>query len=516
MVRDFGPDEWLDWAADRDGEFEFEASRLDLSTGETVVVTERVLVISRVSDGRARVSETDHALVSLFSAPACGMGKRMRVRFEPVAGGPAQWTPYRDCDGVGSMNFLLAGMLADTDYVAQAEFDDGGRVDRSIPFRTGSLPALSWGTDVVKAAGAGSSHPYLISTSGGSQVATDLLGNVAWFNPAPVSYMTSFDPGGKMWGFVEDGSLAVERQLIRKVDLLGHTVLETNAERVNQQLMAMGKRTITGFHHEVRTISGGRVVALASVEQLMTDVQGPGTVDVLADMIIVFDEDLQVVWTWDAFDHLDPRRVATLGEVCPPLGAGCPPILLAPVANDWTHGNAVHQTPDGDLLYSARHQDWLIKIRYGNGDGDGKVIWKLGRDGDFQYQGAELFPWFSHQHDASFEGLDRIMVFDNGNLRITENGGGQSRGQVMQIDEQARTMSLVLNADLGVYAQAVGSAQSLGGGRYHFNAGLVYAGRAIQAFAFEVDSAGKSLSTLHSNTLIYRSIRLRDLYGSTQ
>ena len=36
--------------------------------------------------------------------------------------------------------------------------------------------------------------------------------------------------------------------------------------------------------------------------------------DVLGDMIVVFDEDLQVVWSWDTLDHLDVSRKALLGE----------------------------------------------------------------------------------------------------------------------------------------------------------------------------------------------------------
>ncbi len=100
------------------------------------------------------------------------------------------------------------------------------------------------------------------------------------------------------------------QQAIRKVDLVGLTVLETNAAQVNEQLVAMGRRPISGFHHEVRTLPDGRILALADVEQILTDVQGPGPVDVLGDMIIVFDPNLQVLWTWDTFDHLDTARLA--------------------------------------------------------------------------------------------------------------------------------------------------------------------------------------------------------------
>ena len=66
------------------------------------------------------------------------------------------------------------------------------------------------------------------------------------------------------------------------------TLLETNAARVNEQLLAMGKRQITAFHHEARPLEW-RLAVLGDVEQILTDVQGPGPVDVVGDMIVVLD-----------------------------------------------------------------------------------------------------------------------------------------------------------------------------------------------------------------------------------
>ena len=60
-------------------------------------------------------------------------------------------------------------------------------------------------------------------------------------------------------------------------------------------------------------------------------------------------------------------------------------LFNAAKANDWTHGNSVSLTYDGNLIYSARHQDLVYKIAYANGAGDGHVIWKLGKDGDFAW-----------------------------------------------------------------------------------------------------------------------------------
>ncbi len=200
---------------------------------------------------------------------------------------------------------------------------------------------------------------------------------------------------------------------------------ETNAARVSEQLVALGRRPINAFHHEARPLPGGGILVLADNEEILTNVQGPGPVDVIGDEILVLDENLQLVWAWDAFEHLDTSRMAVLGETCP-SGAGCAPYYLAPTANDWLHGNSVQLTPDGQILYSSRHQDWLVEIRYDNGLGDGSVLWRLGKDGDFQYTSSDPYPWFSHQHDASFQmtpdGL-RLLVFDDGNTRVLANPG---------------------------------------------------------------------------------------------
>ena len=100
-------------------------------------------------------------------------------------------------------------------------------------------------------------------------------------------------------------------------------------------------------------------------------------------------------------------------------------------ANDWTHGNAIQLTPDGNLLYSSRHQDWLVKIAYGDGTGDGHVIWKMGKDGDFQINSNDPYPWFSHQHDANFtaSGPTKLLVFDDGNSRVAALGAATAAGR---------------------------------------------------------------------------------------
>jgi arylsulfate sulfotransferase len=269
----------------------------------------------------------------------------------------------------------------------------------------------------------------------------------------------------------------------------------------------MGKSRIGSFHHEARFLSDGKILVLASVERILDNVQREGRVNVLGDAIVVLDRDLNVTWYWDGFDHLDVKRMATLGNLCNP--AACPPLYLAPEANDWTHGNAVAETPDGHLIVSMRHQDWVIKLDYAHGFGSGAVLWRLGKGGDFRLESGDDNDWFSHQHDPEFEADGTLTVFDNGNVRRNSDPTANSRGQALQLDESTLTARLVHNADLGVYSVAVGSAQLLDNGNYFFDCGFLADGTAVSV---EVTPLGVPVHTLYSSAPEYRTFRMRDMY----
>jgi len=515
IVQDYGPVDTLAWAARKhEGNYEIEVSVRNLDAGSESKASSLFEFQSLVTAGRPVVTPTANPLVFLFSAPTCASGSRMHVQFQ-MAGGPVQNTPYEACSEGLSMNFYLAGMQTRTQYTARHIVESGSASVQGplVTFTTGDLPANLYSDTILVPSNNLASNPILLGAPlGANPVASDLSGNVLWYGPEGMTFLTRAESGGEFWGIVETPGADPSRQVVRKFDLAGMTLLESNAARVNEQLRALGKRTITAFHHEARTIAGGRIAVLAGVEQILTNVQGAGPVDVLGDMIVVLDGDLRVVWTWDAFDNLDVSRPATLGEVCP--GAGCPPYYLAAAANDWTHGNAIQETADGNLLYSTRNQDWLIKLSYDGGNGDGHIIWRLGNHGDFGILSTDPYPWFTHQHDGNFETADptRLMVFDDGNTRVAVMQGGNSRGQVLQIDEVNRLATPILNADLGVYSLAVGSAQLLRDGNYHFDAGFVLENGTIDSYSFEVNAGGAIVYDAHQNTILYRTFRMTDMY----
>src|SRR5262249_35059228 len=140
---------------------------------------------------------------------------------------------------------------------------------------------------------------------------------------------------------------------------------------------------------------------------------------------------------------------------------------------DWTHANSVAWSPaDGNLIVSLRSQDWVLKIDYANGTGDGHVIWRLGPGGDFKLNATGPSPWFTHQHDVRYINATTLLVFDDGNVRQSKDPHAQSRGQELILDEKTMVATLVVNARLGDYAFALGSAQMLPNGNLDFDSGI--------------------------------------------
>lgn len=512
--RDFGPENTFQWTdADYPGDFDIEVAARDRASNNVSLTSSRYTLLANVNSDRPVLIETANPLVLLYSGPPCDAGSRMKVRFQS-ADGFTQDTPYKQCASGLSMNFYLAGLRAGIEYFAYHIIDTGDSFESGpvITHITAALQADLPATTILKGPPPDTSDPIILQENVfASQLATDLAGNVVWFYPgAPLSFMTRPTGSGTFLGIVQDSQGDPWRQLLREFNLVGLTVRETNAGRVNEQLKILGKRTINAFHHEALRLPDGNIAVLAGVEQLLTGIQGPGPVDVLGDMLIVLDGNLNVVWTWDSFDHLDTKRTATLGEQC--LPNACPPLQLSRFANDWTHANAIEPTPDGNLLVSFRNQDWIVKINYDSGEGNGDVLWRLGNGGDFQLVPANPTMWFSHQHDPRYEPLStsRLMVLDNGNLRRDTDPNAASRGQILQLDEQSRTATIVLNSDLGRYSLAVGSTEKLSNGHYWFDAGFLPDASGVSD---EVDSSGRSFFSVRTAAPVYRSYRLADMYS---
>jgi arylsulfate sulfotransferase len=472
----------------------------------------------------------------LFSAPSCAAGSSMRVSFQQQSKAtPATTTNWVKCLPPHTRTFEIAGMYASTTYQMFSQTLTSGKITNgtTLNFTTGALPAgivfpnfkviLPPGpqTDTTDSVILHNVVQYI--TGSEPDVATDLSGNILWYyyvNGTP-PLITRPLPDGSMLT-LQDGSAwnpaSQKDQFLREIDLAGNITRETNTGAIQQQLLAMGatdagpcnvfsspppvnSACLGAFHHDaIQTLPNGYTAALVDIEKIFP----PGTqgdtsglpVDIIGDMVVVLDNNWQVVWYFDAFQHasgppqLDITRAAVLGETCAANQPGCPPVFLlgtgiAPLAKDWLHGNSLYYWPtdtfggaSNDIILSSRNQDWLMKIDYNNGAGTGNILWLMGPCGAFTFNNIyqDPWPWFSGQHDAGIEmnGVGPLTVFDDGNTRVSPPtgqgsstgcvpgvGSGNSRGMALTVDEATMQVTPVLSADLGVYSDALGSAQLL-------------------------------------------------------
>ena len=517
VLRDFYHPDRFDWVTLDAGLYELKVTARVDSTGETAEATGFILVAS-FGQAVPTVAATTHPLIALYSAPPCAPGGAMLVRFRREGAQFWQYTTPKLCRPSAALNFHVAGLRPDTTYTLQHGVVGGPSpgLGPELTFRSGTpdvpLPVVT--VDTPASAATSFLQSVVLQSVIGNvpysyPVATDLGGEVIWYYPLVQTTLTRPLFGGTMLVLVRDG---VNGRILREIDLAGNVVRETNSLEVSRQLVALGHDPIGVFHHEALRLPNGHTLAIASVERILTDVQGPGPVNVYGEIIVDLDENLQVAWAWNGFDHLDASRVAVLGETCTFEGPGCPALFLDPVANDWLHANSIGYVPDdGNLILSLRHQDWVVKIAYEDGTGSGAVLWRLGPEGDFAVQSEDPWPWFSHQHDAKLAG-GRMLLYDNGNTRVSEMGDGNSRGQTYDLDESTMTATLDMNLDLGAYASALGSAQPLVNGNFHFDNGFLGSPADPSGEAHETRTDGSSAYVSRVNAFVYRSFRMWDLY----
>lgn len=543
MIRDFSQDLLLVWSPEL---YEHEA-RVRIAvrnndTKETAAAELPFRIVSRIKDSRPLVTATAHPLVALFSAPACPQGSQFRVEFRKLGDSVSSRTALEPCRAVRSSNVYVAGMRADSDYQLRAE-TAGGRSAESgawMAFHTGLLdgrfPRVT--VPMPRAGSSGVAEMLLVRSTAlepWRNQATDLDGNVVWSMTSP-AFLTRMISGGRFLVLADGANSQNDMkrwQLLREVDLLGNTLRETNIGRVAEQLEGRGIRSrckkdgqqcVSGFHHEAIRLPNGHTLALAGLERMFPDgAQGSkDPVDVLGDLVVDLDQDFQVSWVWNAFDHMDLNRASLGDEKCQggPGSDGCTPVFLASSANGWLHCNSLYYIAgSGDFLISIPEQDWVVKIDYQGGKGSGKVLWRLGNGGDFQTNSKDPYPWFSYQHDVGFDppGSNRLILFDDGHRRKKKYPEANNRGQVWELNEDGRTAALVMNADLGVYAVAVGSAQSLSGGGFSFESGFINPGPSTFSRTTEVSADGKIVYTQRvDSALTYRSFRVPDLYTAPQ
>ncbi len=508
MVRDFSTQDTFTWDPLQEGSYVIQVTVKDsfgATTGESTSMS--YTATSRVVGSDAVISPTSNPLVALYSAPPSA-GTSMVVEYIAV-GSDSTWketSPQAIVPGQ-STNVIVAGLLPDTTYWMRHVLDDG-TTSAPLSFTTGSLPSNltfpTFATAQAPVSGADTSQDMIlhIGVAGPTNihtVATDLSGNIDWYYDEVAngltSLATSLVPGGTV--LLLGGQGYPSPDTLREINLAGDTLRETNIDAVNAELAALGKPSIINFNHDAERLPNGDTAVLAGSQRTI-DLNGVPTTYV-GDMVIVLDQNFQVAWVWDSFAWLDTNRLPTLGE-----GPG-----------DWTHANSIAWSPaDGNLLVSLRSQDWVVKIDYSNGAGDGHVIWRLGQGGDFTIDSSDPSPWFSHQHDVRYINDTTLVLFDDGNVRQATDPDADSRGQELVLDETTMRATLVVNVDLGIYSGALGSAQMLPDGNLAFTPGFLATSAGLYGETIEVAPDGKQVYVQSMDgPYEYRSYFMSSLYG---
>lgn len=474
----------------------------------------------------SQVARTQNPLVAQYNISAPGT-KQGWVEFGPTTSYGRQTSTVEATGPADILHILVAGMKASTTYHMRAHtvLQDGRNwVDQDHMFTTGALPtsekapqfsvvppaagsqalASPVGVELLSLVGPGTSSTVL------TDIVTDLQGNVIWYcpqRPLPVKPMQN---GHYLLNLATD---------LVEVDLTCSTIRDVSVANVNQSLQAggydftippnLGEPGGGQFHHDMLVLPNGHWIALCQLSKIFTDLPGyPGTTRVVGDAIVDIDLNGNVVWAWNAFDHLDVNRHPYFG------------------LPDWTHSNALVYTPDGNLLVSMRGQSWVLKIDYANGKGSGDILWKLGEGGDFTISGGDPTQWFYGQHYpnllSSNGSLMTLAVYDDGNSRTDSNGvqcgtsatapACYSRATIFQVD-QATNLATLLWQDLpGFFSFWGGSIDTLSNGDVEFASSAPSIGPPVILEVTQTSNPQVVWQMNINGAYVYRGYRIPSLY----
>lgn len=506
------------------------------STPQTISITGESATLPA-----GQVTATNNPQVALYTMALPFPGS-ITVNFGPTTSyGLTTWSQSTDTAG-GTVSIFVAGMKASTAYhmAASVQFSNGLTVtDADHTFTAGAVPANAQLNLTAKttAGMTPQSGLELLNTLASVEL-TDLSGNILWTYVEPGNPAVNIVDGVKMLpngdvlmtigpnstnplaGPAPAGSFTE----IREVNLGGDTVREISIDDLNAELKtatcAECNVTLQTFHHDITPLPNGHWLVLANVLMSLSSTTTPPLTNlppatVLGDVIIDLDQNLQPVWAWNEFNHLDPNRH---------------PMQFP----DWTHTNAIIYSPDdGNILVSIRHQNWVVKVNYANGTGNGSILWHLGEGGDFTLVGGtDPTDWQYAQHGPSFvssntTGVFSLTLMDNGDDRIFPSGvtcgtTGEpaclySTIPVFKIDETGKTATLTFHqivptADYSLWG---GNSEVLANGNVEYD--LCGVGTNSTVTEETQEATPQAIWTLTSTgTNLYRAFRIPSPYPGVQ
>jgi hypothetical protein len=379
---------------------------------------------------------TGNTQIASYSIYLPASGKAFVEFGKSTSYGLNTWQVATTSPNGGQVQIYVAGMQGNSTYHMRGQVIlDNGAIftDADQTCNTGTPPTTA--SIKISTPSGGTPQPgiemwnTLIPQNLTQAFATDLNGNVIWtytFHGTSSDLLQGIQllPNGHFLMVLSYlSSLTVNAKPgllneVREVDLAGNTIRSLTMDALNQSLAASNLRDAEGnayqlvsFHHSVLALPNGHWILLAAYRKNYANLPGyPGATSVIGDALIDVDQNSNPVWAWNTFDNLDINRH---------------PMNFP----DWTHSNdMLYSSDDHNLLLSIRHQNWIIKIEYLDGQGSGKILWRLGEGGDFKLiGGTDPQDWFYAQHGMSYftpntTGVFRIGLMDNGNDRIFPSG----------------------------------------------------------------------------------------------
>ncbi|MDH7460609.1 aryl-sulfate sulfotransferase [Chitinophagaceae bacterium 26-R-25] len=256
----------------------------------------------------------------------------------------------------------------------------------------------------------------------------DARGNIVW-------YHTIRDAGFKVAHYTKQSTILSIVAPLSYPTSYGDEILEISLTGDTIFHLKKGEK---GFdktiHHEVFYNDAHQLVTLTLEKKIfdLSRVGGAKADTVTGDGIVILDNKGNKIWSWSVFDVIDP--------------AADPDILKYKA--DWLHANGLSVDTDGNYLLSFYQsgQVWKIDAR------SGKLMWKIGRGGDFSFLKAETAFYESHA----------VHRTANGELMLFENGTNKKRSRVLAytLDESGHKAhaDLAIELPLNLYSERMGSA----------------------------------------------------------
>jgi hypothetical protein len=166
-------------------------------------------------------------------------------------------------------------------------------------------------------------------------------------------------------------------------------------------------------HHTIMETPWGTVLSLGN-EWLHTDYGPAGSCQYLADYVVEFNRNAEVVWEWHLAEHVDPAVYHPDG-FCGQTVDG----------SDWSHCNTVKLIQNyhyRGTIYPAvvvllsRELDTFWMIDYATGD----ILWSCGQNGTFGRREPPAEPLFNKAHEIDRLANGNFLLFDNGTDRVPQ------------------------------------------------------------------------------------------------